>query len=90
MVEVEEREDIVETLIDNNTQWQNIDKLELNLSEVAEILKIIICPQTNKDKWIWIQEINDSQSVKSAYILFRDKLKKNKGESYSANIHKSL
>lgn len=63
--------------------WQI--RAPLNLSVVAKILKIIICPKTNKDKWIWTQDKNGSYSVKSDCWLFKDELEKNKGKSYNVN-----
>lgn len=55
---MEERNATVDSLIDSNTQWWNIDKIRVlfNPRIATKILKIIINPNSSEDKWIWSHE----------------------------------
>lgn len=86
-MEIEVNEDTVDSLMDGNTKWWNIDKVRalFNPNVAVDIMKIIICPREQEDKWTWTQEKCDNFSVKSAYRFFIDTQKSNPRESANAS-----
>lgn len=82
--EVEDsRDDTGSSLIDESTQWWNVEKVRALFNpHIAErTLKIIIYPSSNIDKWIQLHEKNGILTVRSAYKRFQSRLKQTSGES---------
>lgn len=53
--EVDNKEDIVDNLIDRDTMWWKVEKVRALFNPIvaADILKIILCLTYNEDQWIW-------------------------------------
>lgn len=69
----------MDSLINNNTKWWNIEEIIalFNLNIETGIMKIIFCLEEQKDKLTWTQEKNGRFSVRSTYRFFKAKQRNN-------------
>lgn len=73
---------LVSSLIDAETNWWNFLLLHniFSLAEASQIASMVVSPQGNPDKLVWIDHSNGLFSAKSAYHMAKEKVMRSGGE----------
>jgi ribonuclease HI len=85
-------EDRVSILIDQESRWWNVPKLQEMFSEVEvqTICKIPICPGGQSDQLVWGGTKNGMYTVRSGYHMKKEEMEKEMGSCSDSGSHKGL